>query len=67
MNLPRTNHVDQTVPLDQSFGENAALLQTKLGLQNWRVLLRYYAAALGIFLVSAFVIIVVIRAAFKIF
>ena len=61
MNFPKTNKIHQS--LEQAVGENAALLQELLESIKWRRFFHFYSAFFGIFLVSLFLTIAVIRLA----
>jgi len=63
--FPETNKIHQQI--EEKMGENAKLLEERLKQINWSVFLRVYASLLGVFLVSTFLIIAVIRAALKVF
>ena len=65
MKLPETNKIHQD-KLEEKFGANADLLLKKLNEVEWKNLIKYYFFALGIFLVSLFCIIAVIRLGLKI-
>lgn len=64
MKFPSTNKVHRD--LNESFGDNAKILEEKLRSVEWRFFLKFYAAAFGIAVLSLFVLIVVVRLALTI-
>ena len=66
MKFPATNKIHKEKPVDEQFGENAKALEEMLSKINWFYLNKIYFAGLGVFLVSIFLIIVVIRLALNI-
>ena len=68
MKFPQTNKIkNPNAPIEAEFGDNIKLLEEQLSKTNWKLLGKYYAVAFGILTVSTFILIVVIRFAFKIF
>lgn len=67
MRFPQTNKIHQEQPIDERFGENAKALEEILSKINWRFLLKVYFAGLGVFLLTLFLIIVIVRLALIIF
>lgn len=64
MEFPKTNKIPQGFEsLKSTVGENAALLQELFLSIKWRVFFRFYCAFFGIFLVSLFLIIAIVRLA----
>jgi len=65
MKFGSTNKIHQDI--NDRFGENAALLEERLKVINWRIFLKFYFALLGILLVTIFALIVVVKTALVIF
>ena len=63
--FPRTNKIPRE-NTEELIEGNAKMLEQMLNQANWKVLLRYYFWGLGIFLLSLFSILAVIRLAIKI-
>lgn len=65
MDFPRSNKIPTgfVASLKERAGENAALLQELIESIQWRVFFRFYCAIFGIFLVSLFLVIAVVRLA----
>lgn len=67
MDFPRTNKIHQERPVNEAFGDNAKLLETAMKQVDWRYMRKAYIIGFGTLLVSLFLLIVVVRAAFVIF
>lgn len=65
MDFPQTNKRKQD--LNDSFGENAKLLEERLKDINWRYFGKAYGIGFAILLASIFLLIVIVRFAFVIF
>lgn len=65
MRFPETNKIHQN--FEESFGMNAQLLEEAMKRAHWRYIIGVYFAGLGIFLVTMFLLIVVVRIALNIF
>jgi hypothetical protein len=66
MNFPDTNKIRKP-EIEEDMGENVKLLNDFIERHNWKKLINFYWLAFGIVTVSIFVLIVVIRLAFKVF
>jgi hypothetical protein len=66
MNFPDTNKIRKP-EIEEDMGENVKLLNDFIERHNWKKLINFYRLAFGIVTVSIFVLIVVIRLAFKVF
>ena len=64
MEFPSINKIHQEAG---SVGENAKLLEEKIKSINWNVFVRFYFTCLGIFLVSIFSIIFIVKLALSFF
>jgi len=64
MEFPETNHIKQT---QESFGNNAKLLEEQAKLINWNLLVKTFFRFYAMFLVALFALIVTVRLAYKIF
>lgn len=61
MDFPRTNKIPQLIT--EKVSDNAKLLEELYDAINWKKLLYFYMRVFGIFLVSLFLVIVVVRLA----
>ena len=65
MKFPPTNKYDQN--LEDKFGENAKLLEEFLNRIQWKVIAYHYWVFFGQFLLSIFLLIVIVRLAMVLF
>lgn len=61
MNFPKTNKIHRT--FEEQVGDNAAALEELLNTFQWKLWLYRYMAVFGVFLVSLFLVIAVVRLA----
>lgn len=63
MQFPQGSHIQNQAPLV----DNAKEIETELKKVDWRYMLKFYFAALGVLLLTIFALIVVIEGALSIF
>lgn len=68
MLFPNTNkHRNSSAPVEGEFGDNLKELENRMKQVDWRYIGYAYAIGFSIFIVSIFILLVTVRAAFHIF